>query len=128
MSQRQESLRRFREDPGKQVILMSIKAGGVGLNLTHANLVICVDLWWNGAVELQAFDRVHRLGQKKEVIITRFVTRGTVEERILALQRSKLGLAKAALGEGGMALGKLTREELLGLFVSLMIRIQWIDC
>lgn len=69
-------------------------------------------------MELQAFDRVHRLGQKKEVFITRFMVKDSVEEKMLKLQQKKLGLAKAALGEGQLALGKLTRDELLGLFVS----------
>ncbi|KAA8910697.1 P-loop containing nucleoside triphosphate hydrolase protein [Sphaerosporella brunnea] len=119
MSQRQDSLNEFRNDPHCHIMLMSIRAGGVGLNLVEANLIVCVDLWWNAAVELQAFDRVHRLGQKKEVYITRFVTKDTVEERILRLQKAKLNVAKAVLGEGRMSLGKLTREELLGLFGTL---------
>lgn len=88
-------------------------------------MVICVDLWWNAAVEQQAFDRVHRLGQKKEVFITRFVTKGTVEERMLLLQKKKSALSKAALGEGDASLGRLTREDLLGLFVSLLSMGDW---
>jgi len=114
--ERQDALNLFRYEPECSLILISIKAGGVGLNLTHANLVVCVDLWWNAAVELQAFDRVHRLGQKKEVFVTRCMIKGTVEERMLELQQQKLHLAKTALGEGRLALGRLTREELLGLF------------
>ena len=119
LNARQEALDNFRCEPECHIMLTSIKAGGVGLNLAHANLVVSLDLWWNVAVELQAFDRVHRLGQKKEVFITRFLVRNTVEERLLDLQQQKLQLAKAALGEGDLALGKLTREELLSLFVSL---------
>jgi SNF2 family DNA or RNA helicase len=121
MQERHEALQQFRTDSHCQIMLMSIKAGGVGLNLVEANLIISVDLWWNAATELQAFDRVHRLGQKKQVFITRFVTVGTVEERILRLQKSKLAMAKAALGEGKTYLGKMTREELLGLFVSILL-------
>lgn len=121
MEERAEALNTFKSDPGCQIMLISIKAGGVGLNLTHANLVICIDLWWNAAVELQAFDRVHRLGQKKEVFITRFCTQDTVESRMLSLQKKKLAMSKAAMGEGDAALGKLTRQDLLGLFVSLSL-------
>ncbi|KAF8253640.1 hypothetical protein K440DRAFT_533033 [Wilcoxina mikolae CBS 423.85] len=120
MGARQEALAEFRNNGECKIMLTSIKAGGVGLNLTHANLVISLDLWWNAAVELQAFDRVHRLGQKKEVFITRFMVKDSVEEKMLELQQKKLGLAKAALGEGQLALGKLTRDELLGLFVSFL--------
>ncbi|KAI5841595.1 SNF2 family N-terminal domain-containing protein, partial [Tricharina praecox] len=116
VEERDEALGLFRTEPECNLILISIKAGGVGLNLTHANLVICIDLWWNAAVELQAFDRVHRLGQKKEVFVTRCIVKDTVEERMLALQKRKMLIAKAALGEGRMALGRLTRKELLGLF------------
>jgi len=116
IEERQEALALFRTEPECNLILISIKAGGVGLNLTHANLVICIDLWWNAAVEMQAFDRVHRLGQTKEVIVTRCVIKDTVEERMLELQKQKLLISKTALGEGQMALGRLTRAELLGLF------------
>jgi SNF2 family DNA or RNA helicase len=122
MDARAQALSTFKDDPDCQVLLISIKAGGVGLNLTYANLVISVDLWWNAAVEHQAFDRVHRLGQKKEVFITRFVIMGTVEERMLQFQRKKLAMSKAAMGEGDAALGKLTREDLLGLFGELTVR------
>lgn len=128
MEERAEALGTFKSDVDCQVMLVSIKAGGVGLNLTHANLVVCVDIWWNAAVEHQAFDRVHRLGQKKEVFITRFVTKGTVEERMLELQKKKLALSRAAMGEGGAALGKLTREDLLGLFVSALALAGWGTC
>ncbi len=75
---------------------------------------------WNAAVENQAFDRVHRLGQHKEVLVRRLNVSGTVEQRILALQRKKLMLADAAMGEGVARVGKLTMKELMGLFVSFL--------
>lgn len=117
LSDRETNLRIFRDDPDCWIMLTSLRAGGVGLNLTHANLVLSLDLWWNAAVEAQAFDRVHRMGQNKEVFITRFIVNGTVEQRILQLQITKQHVADAALGDGdGLALGRLGREELMGLF------------
>lgn len=119
IEERQESLRKFRLSPDCNVMLISLRAGGVGLNLTHANLVISLDLWWNAAVEHQAFDRVHRLGQTKEVEIVRFVMEHTVDERMFELQMRKLQTANHALGDMPLELmGKqsLSREELLGLF------------
>ncbi|CAO3682707.1 unnamed protein product [Rhizopus microsporus] len=76
-------------EKGANVLLISLRAGGVGLNLTCASRVIMMDPWWNFAIESQAIDRVHRLGQQKEVIVTRFIVKGTVEERILEIQDSK---------------------------------------
>lgn len=119
MEEREEALRTFRYDPDCGIMLTSLRAGGVGLNLTHANLVLSLDLWWNAAVELQAFDRVHRMGQEKEVHVSRFIVKGTVEQRIMDLQKKKQGISNAALGDGkGCALGKLTERELIGLFGS----------
>ena len=80
--QRQAALHKFREDPKVKVLLLSLRAGGVGLNLTAAQHVFLMDPWWNPAVEEQAIDRVHRIGQLHPVKVTRFVVRGTVEERI----------------------------------------------
>lgn len=91
---------------------------GVGLNLTEANLVVSIDMWWNAAVEHQAFDRVHRLGQRKEVFVKRLMVKQTVEERILALQEAKLKIVDAAMGEGLGKVKNLTMKELMGLFVS----------
>ena len=83
------------------VFLISLKAGGVGLTLTEADTVILYDPWWNPAVERQAMDRAHRIGQDKPVFVHRLVAAGTVEERILALQAKKQALADALLTEGG---------------------------
>ena len=96
------------------MFLISLKAGGTGLNLTAADHVYFLDPWWNPAVEEQAADRAHRIGQDKPVLVLRLVAQGTVEERILALQERKRQLAEVALGEGGAA-APLTREELLAL-------------
>ena len=89
-----------------------MKAGGTGLNLTAADHVILVDPWWNPAVEDQAADRAHRIGQDKPVLVVRIVAEDTVEERILDLQNRKRAIADAALGGADQA-GGVTREELL---------------
>ncbi|KAK0211484.1 SNF2 family N-terminal domain-containing protein [Armillaria fumosa] len=100
-----------------KVMLMSLKCGGVGLNLTRANNVISLDLGWSQAVEAQAFDRVHRLGQSRPVKVDRLVISDTVEDRILALQERKQNLADGSLGEGnGKKIGKLSVKELANLF------------
>ncbi|EKM52744.1 uncharacterized protein PHACADRAFT_211962 [Phanerochaete carnosa HHB-10118-sp] len=114
---REYVLARFRQPGGPRVILISTKCGGVGLNLTSANRIINLDLSWNYASESQAYDRVHRLGQEKEVFVKRLVVNDTLEERMLKLQETKTGLADAALGEGsGVKLHKLSVKELKDLF------------
>jgi superfamily II DNA or RNA helicase len=104
----------FQADDGPPVMLLSLKAGGTGLNLTAADHVFLVDPWWNPAVEDQAADRTHRIGQDKPVMVYRMVARDTVEERILELQERKRKLADAALSEAGAA-ASITREDLLAL-------------
>jgi SNF2 family DNA or RNA helicase len=89
---------RFQRDAAVPVFLISLKAGGVGLNLTGADTVIHFDPWWNPAVEAQATDRAHRLGQKKVVTSYKLITRGTVEEKILNLQTRKRTLTQGLLG------------------------------
>ncbi len=105
---------RFQDPAGPPVFLISLKAGGTGLNLTAADHVFLLDPWWNPAVEEQAADRAHRIGQDKPVFVYRLVTEDTVEERILELQDRKRALADAALGEANQA-GGITRAELLAL-------------
>jgi superfamily II DNA or RNA helicase len=105
---------KFQADDGPPVMLLSLKAGGTGLNLTAADHVFLVDPWWNPAVEDQAADRAHRIGQDKPVMVYRLVARDTVEERILELQERKRGLADAALAEAGGA-AAITRDDLLAL-------------
>jgi superfamily II DNA or RNA helicase len=106
---------RFQAPDGPPVMLISLKAGGLGLNLTAADHVFLVDPWWNPAVESQAADRAHRIGQERPVFVYRLVSQGTVEEKILLLQDKKRALFEAALGEGTAA-GGLTRDDLLELF------------
>jgi SNF2 family DNA or RNA helicase len=103
---------RFQTDPDCRLFLISLKAGGTGLNLTAADYVFLLDPWWNPAVEAQAVDRAHRIGQERPVIAYRLIARDTVEEKILELQKSKRELAEAVLAESGAALRKLTVEDL----------------
>ena len=104
----------FQTPSGPPILLASLKAGGTGLNLTAADHVFLMDLWWNPAVEDQAADRAHRIGQERPVFVHRLVAKDTVEERIVALQERKRGIADAALGDADQA-GGLTREDLLAL-------------
>ncbi len=105
----------FQDPEGPPVLLISLKAGGTGLNLTAADHVFLLDPWWNPAAEDQAADRAHRMGQDRPVMVYRLVAKDTVEERILALQAHKRSLADAAL-EGTARAAKLTRDDLLALF------------
>ena len=107
-------VREFQDDAGPPVMLVSLKAGGTGLNLTAADHVFLLDPWWNPAVEDQAADRAHRIGQERPVMVYRMVAKDTVEERILALQERKRRIADVALGDADQAAG-ITREELLAL-------------
>lgn len=116
-SQRDQAVRVFMVGNTAQVMLMSLKCGGVGLNLTRANRVISLDLGWSEAIESQAFDRVHRLGQQKDVFVHRLVIANTVEDRVLALQERKRNLADGSLGEGsGKKIGRMSVRELANLF------------
>lgn len=112
---RLEIVKSFNEDPDVFVFLISLKAGGVGLNLTSAENVIHYDMWWNPAVENQATDRVHRLGQKKKVSSYKLLTRNTIEEKIQAMQDSKKGLVKKLISTDEEVISKLTWEEVLDL-------------
>jgi SNF2 family DNA or RNA helicase len=108
-------VQRFQDEAGPPVLIASLKAGGTGLNLTAADHVFLLDPWWNPAVEDQAADRAHRIGQTRPVILYRVIATDTVEERILALQASKRAIADAVLEEGGAAAASLTRDDLLAL-------------
>ena len=108
---------RFNTD-NTPVFLISLKAGGTGLNLVGADIVIHYDPWWNVAVENQATDRAHRIGQTKVVSVFKLIAKGTIEEKIIKLQEKKRALADEILkGEGGN-LASLTREELMELLES----------
>lgn len=109
---RGEQVKRFQEDASVKVFLISLKAGGYGLNLTAADHVMLMDPWWNPAVEAQAIDRAHRMGQERIVTALRLVTRGTVEEKIMKLQAQKRGLIEAALDDEAPMMAGLTEEDL----------------
>jgi superfamily II DNA or RNA helicase len=110
-TRRERVVTAFTEDPRPCVFLLSLRAGGLGLNLTAASYVILFDPWWNPAIEAQAIDRTHRLGQTRTVIAYRLLTEGTVEERIWELQQRKSALAKDLLGEESFA-RSLSRGDL----------------
>jgi SNF2 family DNA or RNA helicase len=109
---RAECVERFQTDASIGVFLISLKAGGVGLNLTAADYVFILDPWWNPAVEAQAIDRAHRIGQTRTVIAYRLLARNTVEERLVELQRQKRDLASTIFDDGSALSGRLTREDL----------------
>jgi superfamily II DNA or RNA helicase len=102
----------FQTDPGCRLFLISLKAGGTGLNLTAAEYVFLLDPWWNPAVEAQAIDRTHRIGQTREVFAYRLVAEDTIESKILELQARKRALADAILQPGGGGLKGLQQEDL----------------
>ena len=105
------------KDDGVPVFLISLKAGGTGLNLTAADVVIHYDPWWNVAAQNQATDRTHRIGQEKQVTVFKLITKGTIEENILKLQESKKNLAEQIITEGTVSLGSLTKDDLIGLLI-----------
>jgi SNF2 family DNA or RNA helicase len=109
---RKEQVERFNREPNLKVFLISIKAGGLGLNLTEADYVFILDPWWNPAVEAQAVDRAHRIGQKKKVFTYKFITRNTVEEKILMLQKRKLKLTTELITTEESFMKQLTRDDI----------------
>lgn len=104
----------FNEDD-TPVFLVSLKAGGTGLNLTGASVVVHADPWWNAAAQNQATDRAHRIGQTKVVNVCKVIAKDTIEERILHLQEAKSDLANQVIGAGGISLAALSREDLIDL-------------
>ncbi len=111
---RKEIVDKFQNDPSVPILLMSLKAGGVGLNLTAADHVFLMDPWWNPSVEKQAMDRTHRIGQENPVIVHRIVAKDTVEDKILLLQKEKNSLSGAVL-EGNAHLSAITKDDILNL-------------
>jgi SNF2 family DNA or RNA helicase len=103
---------RFQNDPDCRLFLISLKAGGLGLNLTAAEYVFLLDPWWNPAVEAQAVDRAHRIGQTRQVFAYRLIARDTVEEKVLELQKTKRDLAAAIIGADNSLISDLRREDL----------------
>ncbi|GAA5889608.1 hypothetical protein JCM8208_001072 [Rhodotorula glutinis] len=113
---RDNTIKHFSTDPECTVFLISLKAGGVGINLVEGSRVIILDPWWNPAVELQAMDRVHRIGQHRPVQITRLIIENSIESRIVELQKKKEHLAASTLGDDDKAMGRLTPDDLQFLF------------
>ena len=109
---RQAKVERFQTDPECRLFLISLKAGGQGLNLTAADYVFILDPWWNPAVEAQAVDRAHRIGQERKVFAYRLIARETVEEKILQLQDQKRNLAEAIITADNSIMRNLTAEDL----------------
>jgi superfamily II DNA or RNA helicase len=109
---RQQRVERFQTDPACPIFLVSLKAGGLGLNLTAAEYVFLLDPWWNPSVEAQAIDRAHRIGQTRRVFAYRLITRDTVEQKVLDLQKTKRALADAIITADNRTLANLTREDL----------------
>lgn len=114
--QRAASVKRFQEDANCPLFLISLKAGGHGLNLTAADYVFILDPWWNPAAEAQAIDRAHRMGQQKPVVAYRMIAKGTVEDKIVQLQTSKRELADAIINADQSLIRGLTLEDLHVLF------------
>jgi SNF2 family DNA or RNA helicase len=109
---RQARVEQFQNDGDVKLFLISLKAGGLGLNLHAAEYVYLLDPWWNPAVEAQAIDRAHRIGQTRQVFAYRLIARDTVEEKVLELQQSKRDLADAIITADNSLLQNLTREDL----------------
>ena len=109
---RETRVEQFQNDPGVKLFLISLKAGGLGLNLHAAEYVYLLDPWWNPAVEAQAIDRAHRIGQTRRVFAYRLIARDTVEEKVLALQQSKRALADAIISADNSVIRNLTRDDL----------------
>jgi superfamily II DNA or RNA helicase len=109
---RQTLVEQFQQSDGPPLFLISLKAGGLGLNLTNADYIFLLDPWWNPAVEAQAIDRAHRIGRQKPVVAYRLIARDTVEEKILELQAKKRELAESIISEDNSVLRKLEVEDL----------------
>lgn len=115
-NERSDMVDAFQNDPSERIMLLSLRAAGTGLNLTAANYVIHFDLWWNPAVENQATDRAHRIGQKKNVQVYRFICSNTFEEKINELLKNKKDLAEVAVSTGESWIGNMSDGELDNLF------------
>lgn len=113
---REEVVRNFQENPDIKIFLISLKAGGLGLNLTAADYVIHLDPWWNPAVEQQATDRAHRIGQENRVFVYKYITKNSVEEKILKLQRDKKMLFEDVIISDSSFIKQLTKDDLKELF------------
>ncbi|HJU45860.1 MAG TPA: C-terminal helicase domain-containing protein, partial [Chitinophagaceae bacterium] len=113
---REKAIQNFQNNEECRVFLISLKAGGVGLNLTAADYVYIVDPWWNPAVEQQAIDRTHRIGQTKSIFAYRMICKDTIEDKILQLQERKRTLARDLIADDDGFVKNLTKEDVMYLF------------
>jgi non-specific serine/threonine protein kinase len=113
---REECVKNFKNNDDIKVFLISLKAGGFGLNLTEADYVFHYDPWWNPAVEMQATDRTHRIGQDKNVFVYKFITKDSVEEKILYLQEKKKQLIQEIISTESSILKNITQKDIEVLF------------
>ena len=116
VKQREQMIKEFSDEVSKKIMILSLKAGGLGLNLTSASNVIHYDLWWNPAVEDQATDRTYRIGQDKNVMVHRFITLSTFEEKIDKIIKDKRELADAAVFAGEKIITELSDDEIYEIF------------
>lgn len=114
-TKREKVIRQFQDDPENRIFLISLKAGGVGLNLTEADYVFIVDPWWNPAAEIQAINRAHRIGQDKHVFVYRFITENSIEEKIQKLKERKSSLADKFINSND-PFQQISKEEIVELF------------
>jgi ATP-dependent DNA helicase len=126
MEERQEQIKLFNSDPEVKIFLLSTRAGGLGLNLTAADTVIIFDSDWNPQVDLQAQDRVHRIGQSRPVIIYRFVTQNSIEKRILQRAKSKRSLEKLVIHKSTFIVTKTISKEVANIIYQTRLRISLI--
>ena len=112
---RKQVIEEFQEDPAKKIFLISLKAGGVGLNLTAADYIFITDPWWNPAAEMQAISRAHRIGQDKKVFVYRFISENSIEEKIQKLQDKKSKLANEFVNSND-PFRDISKDEVLELF------------
>ena len=113
---REAKVKRFQSDETVRIFLISLKAGGVGLNLTEADYVYLIDPWWNPAVEAQAIDRTHRIGQTKNVFAYRMICKDTIEEKVLQLQEKKRKVAQDIISSEAAFYKQLDKTDILDLF------------
>lgn len=116
VKERNEMVDKFQHHRNERILILTIKSAGTGLNLTAASHIIHYDLWWNPAVEAQATDRAYRIGQDKNVMVHRFITRSTFEERINEMIQNKKHLADMTVSSGETWIGQLSDQELKSIF------------
>ncbi len=121
---RQDLVDQFNSDEDVRLFLISLKAGGTGLNLTAADTVIIYDPWWNPAVESQAVDRAHRIGQKNKVAVYRLVTENSVEQKIMGLKKKKSDIFDALINETGLSTLNLTKEDIESFFTPISLDVE----